>query len=437
MKVALYIPCFNAQKTIGACLDAVFAQSRPAESVLLIDDGSTDMTVEIARKYPLKIISHAQNRGLAAARNTAIKNTDAEFIASLDSDCQPEKDWLSSLIKVINSPNVAGSGGKLLEASTSSVFDTWRAVHMVQHWGALKRVNPEFLFGSNTLFRRDALIQAGCYNESFKSNAEDVDISTRLRKIGFNLIYEPQAIARHLREDDLAALLNNFWKWNFAFYKEKEFYKNAERFALKIKDNIGLANRFLEEDLKSKRYALIYLDFLVALHHSLRDFEYYSFQGKQDEFNLAMCSKASLWLSLLDLTFVYHWNDSKNKLSSLVSKENIFAQNFFALGLILSGFIKTEFRNIQFRKILFKHLFVSVYKICDEQLLNKLSNLIELHPDWSDLIKKHQAHLDSEFLKAALLNLRKWIENLGGSFPDIAKLIQDSAQETEESMVTA
>lgn len=436
MKITLYIPCFNAQKTIGACLDAVFQQARPADAVLVIDDGSTDMTVEIAKKYPLKIIKHAKNRGLAAARNSAIKNTDAEFIASLDSDCKPDKDWLDYLIKGINLPNVAGSGGKIVETSTSSVFDIWRSVHMQQHWGAVKKINPPFLFGSNTLFRRDSLIQAGFYNESYKNNSEDVDISIRLRKIGYNLIYEPLAVASHLREDDLGSLLNNFWRWNFAFYIEKEFYKNPERFALKVKDNIGLANRFLEEDLKNKRYELIYLDFLIALHHSLRDFEYFNFQGKQDEFNIAMRSKVSLWLSLLDLTFFYHFDDSKSRLSCLIPKENIFQQNFFALGLILSGFMKTKFRSMEFRKILYKHLFFSVYKIRDDQLLDRLFNLTELHHDWGGLIKKSQVNLNNEFLGVSFLNFKSWVENLVDCFPNIAKLIENSAKKTEETMVT-
>jgi glycosyltransferase involved in cell wall biosynthesis len=437
MKIALYIPCFNAQKTISACLDAVFAQSKSADTVLVIDDGSTDMTVEIAKKYPLKIIKHAKNRGLAAARNSAIKNTDAEFIASLDSDCKPNKDWLDCLIKGINSPKVAGSGGKIVESSTSSVFDLWRSVHMPQHWGAVKKINPAFLFGSNTLFRRDSLIQAGFYNESFKNNAEDVDISNRLRQRGYNLVYEPRAVARHLREDDLGSLLDNFWKWNFAFYIEKEFYENPERFASKIKDNMGLANRFLGEDLKNKRYALIYLDFLIALHHSLRDFEYYNFQGKPDEFNIAMRSKVSLWLSLLDLTFSYHFDYSKSKLSCLITKEHIFQQNFFALGLILSGFVKTKFRSMEFRKILYKHLLFSVYKIRDDQLLDRLFNLVELHQDWSGLVQKGQVNLDQEFLGVAFLNFKNWIENLVGCFPDIAKLIENSAKKTEKAIIKA
>ena len=66
MKIALYIPCFNAEKTIRVCLNAVFHQVRPADDILVIDDGSTDMTVKIAKKYPVRIITHVKNLGLAS-----------------------------------------------------------------------------------------------------------------------------------------------------------------------------------------------------------------------------------------------------------------------------------------------------------------------------------------------------------------------------------
>ncbi len=437
MKIALYIPCFNSEKDIQACLDAALHQTQPADEILVIDDGSTDMTVVIAGKYPVKIIKHAKNMGLAAARNTAIKNTDAEFIASLDSDCKPDKDWLRYLVKRIDLSNVAGAGGRIVEAGASSVFDIWRSVHMQQHWGASKKINPPFLFGSNTLFRRPALISAGFYNESYRNNFEDVDISRRLRKIGYNLIYEPQAVVAHLREDDLFSLLNNFWRWQLAFYVKEGFYRDPERFAFKIKDNIGLANRFLEEDLNNERYQLIYLDFLIALHHSLRDFDYFNFPGSQEQFNIARRSKISFWLSLLDLTFFYHFDYSKKNLSTLIQKENIFQQNFFALGLILSIFMKRRFGQKAFNKTLYKHLFFSVYKIHDDQLLDALFNLFELHQDWSGLVKKGQINLNSVFLGALSLNFEKWVDNLSGRFPDVIKLIESSAKKTEQTMAIA
>lgn len=437
MKIALYIPCFNSAQTIQACLEAVLHQERLPEQILVVDDGSTDATIAIAKKYPVKIIGHPENRGLAAARNTAIQSTDFEFVASLDSDCKPDKGWLACLVKNLHSPATAGAGGRVEEDNVFSVFDAWRSIHMQQHWGAKNKTNPPFLFGSNTLFRREALIKAGSYNESYGNNFEDVDISNRLRKIGYNLIYEPRAVTVHLKKDDLFSLLNNFWRWNLAFYINKGFYGKSEEFIFKIKDNIGLANRFLEEDLKGKRDKLVYLDFLIALHHSLRDFDYFNFCGKQGRFNIDTYAKAPFWLSLLDLTFFYHLDHSKKSLDSFMPRENNFKQNFLALNLVLSAFIQAKFRNSRFKKTLHKHLFLSLYGIYDDKLLNRLLNLSEAHADWSGLVKKPQINLNHAFLEALSLNFREWADNLTGSFPGTIKLIENSAQQTEEALAAS
>ncbi|MFA5231087.1 MAG: glycosyltransferase [Candidatus Omnitrophota bacterium] len=437
MKVTLYIPCFNAEKTIGACLKAVFSQERKADAVLLIDDGSTDATVGIAGSYPLRIIKHEKNQGLAAARNTAVRNTEHEFIASLDSDCSPDKNWLASLCKAFISPGIAGLGGRLEESKTSSVLNLWRSMHMQQHWGDSSEINPPFLFGSNTLFRRKLLVEAGFYNTDYKNNYEDVDMSNRLRKSGYNLIYEPQAVVFHLKEDNVNSLLNTFWKWNHAFYVQEGFYENPGKFIEKIKDNIGLANRFLNEDIAKDKSELVYLDFLTALHHSFRDFEYFSSRSTGRGFEMEPPFKLSLWLSLLDLTFFYHFDGNKKRLSSLLPEKDASQQNFLALSLILYDFIKRKFTDKTFRKMFYSHLLSSLYKIEDKLFLKKLFNLLESHNDWSMLIKKGQDNLNRGFLEALLVNLRNWIEHLTTSCPEIVKFIEVAAKKTERSIVAS
>jgi glycosyltransferase involved in cell wall biosynthesis len=429
-KVSLYIPCFNAAKTIQFCLEAVFKQTYPLKEVVIIDDGSTDETVEIVSRYPVRLIKHTSNQGLASARNTVIKNINTDFIASLDADCMPEPDWLKHLMSKFNSTKVAGVGGKLLERYSSSVFDLWRSVHMKQCWED-KETTPPFLFGSNTVFRKKAVINIGLYNESYKNNYEDVDICRRLKKTGYTLIYEPKAIAHHLRSDDIHSILNSYWKWNLAYYQKKKYYYNSRNFIFKVKDNIGLANRYIEEDIVSERYQLIYLDFLLALHHSLKDFEYFISQNNQKNSDIRDSTLPYFWLALLDLTFFYHLNSKKKNLSTLMPKANAFLQNFFSLNLILGRFIQNKFRNNKFKKILYKHLFLSVYKISDNGLLDRLLNLVELHQDWSGLFRKKQSNLNTSFLKGLSVNFQKWLENLTHRFPEIIRMIEISAEKTD------
>lgn len=432
-EVSLYIPCFNAAGTIRLCLDGVFRQPYALKEVLVIDDGSTDETVAIASRYPVRIIRHETNRGLAAARNTAVRNIDAEFIASLDADCLPRDEWLVFLMKRFDSSKIAGVGGKLLEDSSKSVFDAWRSVHMKQYWEVKKR-KPPFLFGSNTVFRKEALVKIGLYDEKFNCNYEDVDISTRLKKAKYSLIYEPKAVVLHLKSDNISSLLDSYWKWHLGYYQKKGYYATLDRLAFKIKDNIGLANRYLEEDIVSRKKQLIYLDFLLAIHHSLRDFEYFISQNMREKDN-ARCSSLSVGLNLLDLTFFYHFCSLQNNLSTLMPQKDAFLQNFLALNLLLGRFIRENFKNNNFRNVLYKHLFLSLYRLSNPYLLDKLSNLVELHCDWQDLEKKKHPNLNIIFLKNIFLTFQDWLHRVKSQHPDIIRLIENSAEITDRSAI--
>ena len=428
--VTLYIPCFNAAKTIALVLEAVLAQSYPLKEVLVIDDGSTDVTRETASRYPVKLIQHKNNKGLASARNTAIENTHTEFIASLDADCVPEKDWLENLMKGFDASKIAGVGGKLLETHSSQIPDLWRSVHMKQYWDK-EDAEPPFLFGSNTVFRKDALRNAGRYNEDFKNNYEDVDISRRMKNAGYVLMYEPKAISHHIREDSIASLLDRYWHWHLGYAKEENFYATEERFIFKLKENLGLSNRYIEEDVTAQRPELLYLDFLLAFHHSLKDFAYFISMGREENAFVLDSPCVSSWLALLDLTFFYHFDSEKKSLATLVPKQSALLQNSLGLSLVLGGLLNDAFKSTLFKRIFYADLLSSIHKIQDVYLLDRLLHLIENHRDWTGFFKKRQPHLNHLFLEKFFLNFQNWLGGLKSCLPEALAMIEASAQDTQ------
>jgi len=92
-------------------------------------------------------------------------------------------------------------------------------VHMPQHMGPADRVDPGFLYGATTACRVSVLRQLGGWNEEYKSNFEDVDLSQRLKKSGFKLLYAPACRAWHLRRDTTESVLRTFWNWNYFGYE--------------------------------------------------------------------------------------------------------------------------------------------------------------------------------------------------------------------------
>ncbi len=407
--VCLYIPCYNSEKTIRLSIEAVLQQSYPLKEVLVIDDCSSDRSAEIVSSYPVKLIRLESNSGLASVRNTAINSLKSEYVASVDADCVPEKDWLKLMMRRFEGKETAGVGGKLVERNQSSFADIWRSVHMKQHWDGAGN-NPGFLFGSNTVFKKEALVNIGGYNEILRNNYEDVDICNRLVKAGYSYSYEPQAIAHHYKQDDACSVLNNFWRWYFPYNQRQGFYSSEEKLLLKVKDNLGLANRFIGEDSAAGRPELLYLDFLLALHHSLKDLEY-MFICRSSSYPDPLPS--TYWLSLVDLTFACHFKGRpENSLLTFLPGSNAFVQNCLALHLISGGSLKKEFKSGSFIRLLYKHLLFSLDTFEDDAFLDALANLACRHGDWRLLFQAKHPFLNSLFLEYFFNAFNNWIWNL-------------------------
>ncbi len=92
MKVSVVIPAYNAARFLPRCLNSVFAQTLQPAEVIVVDDGSSDDSAEIARKLGALVVSRP-NGGLSAARNTGVRRSSSEWVALLDADdmWQPEK----------------------------------------------------------------------------------------------------------------------------------------------------------------------------------------------------------------------------------------------------------------------------------------------------------------------------------------------------------
>src|SRR5260221_12164046 len=114
MKLSVDIPSHTAASYLLRALTVLLNQTRPPDEILIIDDGSTDNTAEGASRFPVKVIRHPKNKGLASARNTAFANASFELVAAIDADVFPAPDWLDHLVSQFDDPHVAGTGGRLI-----------------------------------------------------------------------------------------------------------------------------------------------------------------------------------------------------------------------------------------------------------------------------------------------------------------------------------
>jgi glycosyltransferase involved in cell wall biosynthesis len=222
IKASIFIPVYNAEKTITEVLDSIYSQSVPFDEIIVINDCSTDKTLNYLESFKnLKIFNNSENKGLSFCRNIGIKNSKNDVVASIDADVVLDKFWLEKVSFQLKD-NVAMCGGNLEEKYTNNIYNKWRSIYYKQNWGNQNIVNPAFLFGCNTIQKKTAWEKIKGYDESLKLNGEDIDYSFRLRKEGYDLFYCHEAKCLHLQNDDLKSLSSRVWRYHSFGYKIKK-----------------------------------------------------------------------------------------------------------------------------------------------------------------------------------------------------------------------
>jgi GT2 family glycosyltransferase len=217
-----------------------------------------------------------KKKGLAAARNTAFANATHPFVGAIDADVLPDPAWFEHLLTHFADPHVVGTSGRLIEANHSRPADAWRSIHMTQDLG-LERIDIESpshrrLGGFGTIFRKEAVLGVGGYNESYRTNYEDVDLCARLLAAGHKLIFEPRAVAYHQRRDSIWSVVRTSWHWDFYFHY---FQGGYNRIWLKVLLNFRSARAQVWSHLRSKRFSLLLVDLPLPWVLSAMDLRYH------------------------------------------------------------------------------------------------------------------------------------------------------------------
>ena len=224
LSVTVAVPCYNAAKFLPHLLESIFEQTRAPDEILVIDDGSYDATKEIAQKYKVKTVVHDTNRGLAAARNSAIKNAKGEIIVFFDADTLPKKESLELMLNEYRCMEIAGVGGQELFSPAEKKIDLWRNLFWRQTHGH-KRISAVWIMGLCCSYRKKALIEIGGFDEKYRHYGEDVDIGIRLTKAGHRLVYLPEVEIFHKRTDTLKTIL--FLVFNHSYWQSRALRKNG------------------------------------------------------------------------------------------------------------------------------------------------------------------------------------------------------------------
>jgi glycosyltransferase involved in cell wall biosynthesis len=207
-RVSVVVCAYNAERTMEECLASLRLLDYPDYEVIVIDDGSTDRTREIAERFPEFRMLSQENRGLSAARNAGILAADGDVVAFTDSDCAVDPDWLTLLVGRLCSEDFAGVGGPNLPPPE----DDWVAEVVARAPGGPTHVlltdfEAEHVPGCNMAFWRKHLTDVGLFDPIYRAAGDDVDICWRLQNEGYRIGYAPSALVWHRRRNTVRAYL--------------------------------------------------------------------------------------------------------------------------------------------------------------------------------------------------------------------------------------
>ncbi len=204
--MSVVICSLNGAPGVDRCLQALKGQTiADALQVIVVDDGSTDLTAAIGYAHGATVIRHPANRGLSAARNSGIRAAAAPVVAFLDDDCVPDPQWAESLLESYTD-GVEGVGGPVLATAPAGFMRGYVQRHnplrplelnlatssniLYRFWLYLGRQwvldeddarrDVYSLVGANMSFRRAALLGVAGFDDRFHFGAEELDLCLRL-----------------------------------------------------------------------------------------------------------------------------------------------------------------------------------------------------------------------------------------------------------------
>jgi GT2 family glycosyltransferase len=207
-RISVVVCTYNGSATLRDCLEGVLTLHYPDYEVIVVSDGSTDGSAEIAREYQGVTVIETAQRGLAAARNTGMREATGEILAYIDDDAIPDRDWLTHLATTFASgPYAAAGGPNVLPADSTAVAQCVANAPGGPTHVLVSDREAEHIPGCNMAIRTDSLRQIGGFDPQFRAAGDDVDVCWRLLDSGQRIAFSPGAVVHHHRRRSVRAYL--------------------------------------------------------------------------------------------------------------------------------------------------------------------------------------------------------------------------------------
>ncbi len=228
-RISVVICAYNAERTMDACLASLRTLRYPNYEVIVVNDGSTDRTLEITQRYPEVRIFSQENKGLSVARNVGIENATGEIVAFTDSDCVVDPDWLTYLAYKFTQNGFVAVGGPNLPPPEDARIPACVAAspggptHVL-----IDDEVAEHIPGCNMAFLKSAFDEIGGFDPIYRAAGDDVDLCWRLQNQGHPIGFSPAAMVWHFRRNTIKAYLKQ--QMGYGKAEAQLYFKHPVRF---------------------------------------------------------------------------------------------------------------------------------------------------------------------------------------------------------------
>lgn len=199
--ISIIIPVHNDAKRLRICLEAITRSNYPSYECIVVDDASTDGTISVAKKFPVKLIELSMNRGPAHARNRGASAASGDILFFVDGDVLVYPDTLSKVANTFTShPEIDAIIGSYDDTPGDTSFIS-QYKNLFHHFVHQNSNENAFTFWSGCgAIRREVFRQAGGFNETFNRPAiEDIELGYRLRNNNHKILLQKDVQVKHLK----------------------------------------------------------------------------------------------------------------------------------------------------------------------------------------------------------------------------------------------